>query len=293
MSQQAEQPPRPVTYKDVFGDAVQGEVAAQPVTIEDAGLMQSAETLGLGKTPKGGAAALMQAAADKNVRDLIVDPASHSDAAERGFGLSETTIDGMVLQQEFVGQQSVCESTNFVPTLPEVAAIQGITIGEVLEEVAVSEPDKIIDNATARMIQSAEARATGIPLAPKGGLGATAQWAAQKNADHGEHITISDVLNDATERMLVDKVVTKEDVEKLKHVAATGEGGAAILSALQGAVDANVGADRYIKLHHAAGRSEQYLSSPTRPHSALDDAAEKQLPSQSCAPENYEHPKVE
>ncbi|MCO5552473.1 hypothetical protein L7F22_005985 [Adiantum nelumboides] len=240
-----EQPERPVTYKDVFGDAVQGEVAAQPVTIEDAALMQSAETIGLGKTPRGGAASLMQSAADKNVRDHIVDPVSHSDAAERGFGLRETIVDGKVCRQEFVGQQPVAEETTYVPTLSEIAATQGMTIGEALEEAALNDPDKIVDKETARAIQSAEARATGIPLGFKGGLGATAQSAAQKNADRGEHITLSDVLEDATERM-IDKVVTQEDVQKVKHVVA-GDENTVIVSALQGAVDANSNAERYLE----------------------------------------------
>ncbi|KAI5054612.1 hypothetical protein GOP47_0029757 [Adiantum capillus-veneris] len=255
-----EQPQRPMTYKDVFGDAVQGEVAAQPVTIEDASLMQSAEAFGLGKTPRGGAASLMQSAADKNVRDDIVDPVSHSDAAERGFGLRETIVDGKVYRQEFVGQQPVSEETTFVPTLSEIAATQGITIGEALEEAALNNPNKIVDKQTARAIQSAEARATGIPLGFKGGLGASAQSAAQKNADRGEHITLSEVLDDATERMLVDKVVTKEDVQKVKHVVA-GDENSVIVSALEGAVDANTNADRYIEAQQ--GRGETLPSPPT------------------------------
>ncbi|MCO5584732.1 hypothetical protein L7F22_038664 [Adiantum nelumboides] len=142
----------------------------------------------IGKTPKGGAASLMQLAADKNVCDHIVDPVSHSDAVERGFGLRQTIVDGKVCRQEFVGQQPV------MPTLSEIAATQGMTIGEALEEATINDPDKIVDKRVARAIQSAEAHATGIPLGFKDGLGATAQLAAQKNDDRGEHITLSDIL---------------------------------------------------------------------------------------------------
>ncbi|KAH7295659.1 hypothetical protein KP509_27G059700 [Ceratopteris richardii] len=242
-----EQPQKPVTYKDIFGDSIQGEVAEQPVTIEDAALMQSAESHALGKTSKGGAASIMQSAANKNVQRHMVDPTTHSEAAERGFGIRETFVDGKVCREEFVGQESVYAESTFVATLSELAAKQGITIGEALEEAAHDDSEKIVDKGTARAIQSAEARATGGYRGFEGGLGASAQSAAQKNAEHGTHITLFNVLDGATEKMLVDKVVMKDDVEKVKQVTGDKDEGSVIISAFERAVDANSNADKYLQ----------------------------------------------
>jgi hypothetical protein len=67
---------KPVTYSDVFGAS--GKIGEEAVTNEDAALMQSAETVTLGKTQKGGAASAMQAAAQLNVSEGLVDKDAHS-----------------------------------------------------------------------------------------------------------------------------------------------------------------------------------------------------------------------
>lgn len=241
MSQQ--QPQRPITYGDVF-EHVQGELASQPITVEDAALMQSAETVNQGKTQKGGAASTMQSAADTNVNVGVVDPKAHSNAAEQGFGMRSMVIDGKVLQEQFVGEHQVANRRTFIPTFAQAAAAEGITIGEALQEAASNDPLKVVEEKTARAIQSAEARATGIPAGLKEGPGATAQSAAQKNAQGRENITLSQVLSDATEKMPFDKVVTQEDVEKTKRVEGS-EGN--ISRALQEAVDTNEDVNRFLE----------------------------------------------
>jgi hypothetical protein len=83
---------KPVTYGDVFGAS--GKIGEEPVTNEDAALMQSAETVTLGKTQKGGAAATMQAAAQLNVSEGLVDKDAHSGVAEQGVSVVEMLIPG-------------------------------------------------------------------------------------------------------------------------------------------------------------------------------------------------------
>jgi hypothetical protein len=83
---------KPVTYGDVFGAS--GKIGEEPVTNEDAALMQSAETVTLGKTQKGGAAATMQAAAQLNVSEGLVDADAHSAVAEQGVSVVEMLIPG-------------------------------------------------------------------------------------------------------------------------------------------------------------------------------------------------------
>lgn len=83
---------RPVTYGDVFG--APGPIRKEPITPEDAGLMQSAETLTLGKTQKDGAASVMQAAAEENVKAGLLNKETHSAVAEEGVAVVETIIPG-------------------------------------------------------------------------------------------------------------------------------------------------------------------------------------------------------
>jgi hypothetical protein len=83
---------KPVTYGDVFGAS--GKIGEEAVTEEDAALMQSAETVTLGKTQKGGAAATMQAAAQLNVSEGLVDKDAHSSVAEEGVSVVEMLIPG-------------------------------------------------------------------------------------------------------------------------------------------------------------------------------------------------------
>jgi hypothetical protein len=83
---------KPVTYGDVFGAS--GKIGEEAVTNEDAALMQSAETVTLGKTQKGGAAATMQAAAQLNVSEGLVDRDAHSSVAEEGVSVMEILVPG-------------------------------------------------------------------------------------------------------------------------------------------------------------------------------------------------------
>jgi hypothetical protein len=69
------------------------------VTNEDAALMQSAETVTLGKTQKGGAAATMQAAAQLNVSEGLVGTDAHSSVAEQGVSVVEMLIPGTRLMK--------------------------------------------------------------------------------------------------------------------------------------------------------------------------------------------------
>lgn len=95
MSQQHQQPRRqpsqlePITYGDVFH--VQGELAEKPVTPRDASMMQRAETALLGRTQRGGAAALMQSAASWNARSGVF--------AGKGGGRSGSGSDEEVCQE--------------------------------------------------------------------------------------------------------------------------------------------------------------------------------------------------
>jgi hypothetical protein len=235
---------KPVTYGDVFGAS--GKIGEEPVTNEDAALMQSAETVTLGKTQKGGAAATMQAAAQLNVSEGLVDKDAHSGVAEQGVSVVEMLIPGEQIDMEFLGEQPVMGAVKPLPTDPLIASGEAVTIGEALEAAAVGAGDKPVQPSDARAIQSAEARATGIPGGIPGGLAASAQSAAELNprVTASEKTTISDILMDASIDLPVDKVVTQEDASKVLDAelrnSPTGEpqpGGVA--AAMQAAADLN------------------------------------------------------
>ncbi|XP_020228397.1 late embryogenesis abundant protein 3 [Cajanus cajan] len=111
-----------------------------------------------------------------------------------------------------------------VPTGLGSAAIDGdpITIGETLEAVAVSVGNKAVDQNDADAIAAAEIRATGETTVRSGGVGETAQAAATLNSQvmrPQDKTKLSDILTGATDKLSVDKAVTKEDAEAV-HVAA-------------------------------------------------------------------------
>jgi hypothetical protein len=235
---------KPVTYGDLFGAS--GKIGEEAVTNEDAALMQSAETVTLGKTQKGGAAATMQAAAQLNVSEGLVDKDAHSSVAEEGVSVVEMLIPGAQIDTEFLGEQPVMGEVKPLPTDPLIASGEAVTIGEALEAAAVGAGDKPVQPSDARAIQSAEARATGIPGGIPGGLAAFAQSAAELNprVTASEKTTISDILMDASIDLPVDKVVTQEDASKVLDAelrnSPTGEpqpGGVA--AAMQAAADLN------------------------------------------------------
>lgn len=95
----------PINYGDVFD--VSGELASQPVAQRDAAAMQAAENMALGKTQRGGPAAVMQSAAEANERAGFT---SHSTAThiarDQGVTVSESTVaDGNRIITEAIGDQ--------------------------------------------------------------------------------------------------------------------------------------------------------------------------------------------
>lgn len=106
-----EQPRRsreePIKYGDLFN--VDGELAKKLVAPMDAAMMQSAENAMLGKTPKGGAAAVMQSAAMKNERaGHVRHKDMTSSAADLGVSVTETDLAGKRVILESLGGQVNC-----------------------------------------------------------------------------------------------------------------------------------------------------------------------------------------
>ncbi|KAL3827968.1 hypothetical protein ACJIZ3_016770 [Penstemon smallii] len=170
MSQEQPHRPEAVKYGDVF--QVSGELASKPIAPQDAAIVQSAENVVIGQTPKGGPAAV-------------------------------------------VGQRYGVPAAS--PPPPASAQDpDAITIGEALEATALSAGDKPIDASDAAAIQAAETRATGLGHVVPGGIAAEAQAAAARNVlttKDEEKTKLSDVLNDATDKLVSDKAVTREDAE--------------------------------------------------------------------------------
>ncbi|KAI5066419.1 hypothetical protein GOP47_0019043 [Adiantum capillus-veneris] len=252
----SQQQERPITYGDVF--AAQGYVGEQPVTREDASLMQSLETMALGSTPKGGVASAMQSAADRNMAAGAIPPDAHTIVAEQGMTLEQATVPGMVMQTEYVAGQPVAEtmaqvtqveypaypalagettlptdiSTLAIPSdvidhttpVSHVVIEKPVTIGEAMEAAAVGAGDTTLEDSDARAIQSAETRALGqSPGADN--IGAVAQSAVATNEQFGTpaaHVSLSDVLEGATARLPSDKVVTPEDAAKVMEAELRG-----------------------------------------------------------------------
>ncbi|XP_031113392.1 late embryogenesis abundant protein D-34 [Ipomoea triloba] len=227
MSQQQARRPEsggqePIKYGDVFD--VSGQLAAKPITQQDAAAMQSAENTAFGQTIKGGPAAVMQSAAARNVRNARVDPDNVTDVVtEQGVSVKEDdVIAGHTFVTEAVGADVVGqyirppaeEKTLSPPPPTPVFVSDGITIGEALEATAISAGDKPVDQSDAAAIQAAEVRATGLGQILPGGVGADAQRAADINSrtTRDEFKTkIADVLTDASWKMGDDKPVTVED----------------------------------------------------------------------------------
>lgn len=120
-----------VTYGDVFPAAVE-PLSSEAITTEDASLMQTAEAMAFGHTLKGGAASAMQAAAAQNVHDGLVEKDAHSRASEYGLSVTETSVPGATMDVEYVAGQPVSATAHPTPTDPTIAALEGVTIGEVL-----------------------------------------------------------------------------------------------------------------------------------------------------------------
>lgn len=229
MSQQ--QPQRPQAgkakadlfkYGDVF-PSVQGELAREPIKPQDAAMMQSAENLVMGQTQKGGPAAVMQSASTKNRQAGLVGQGDVSDVpVDRGVTVTETDLPGQRIITEAVAGQVVGQYTMPPPvsaTAPEAAPVTvKITIGEALDAAAMTAGDKPIEQSDAAAIQVAEIRATGIDENIPGGIAASAQVAASANARvmrDEDKTKLGDVLADATTKLSADKVVTRDEAERV------------------------------------------------------------------------------
>ncbi|KAL0459516.1 UNVERIFIED_CONTAM: Late embryogenesis abundant protein D-34 [Sesamum latifolium] len=222
-----EQPRRPqadqeaVTYGDIF--QVSGELASKPVAPKDAAAAQAAETIVLGQTQKGGPAAVMQSAANMNVRRGVLGPDDVTEATrEHGVSISQDDVGGhRVITEsvagEVVGRYAVAgeEEPAAAPPLSALNPIS-MTIGQALESVALSAGDKAVDESDAAAIQAMESRATGRNQVIPGGVASEAQSAAKHNArTMAEHkkIKLRDVLAGATSKLPDDRAVTKEDAD--------------------------------------------------------------------------------
>ncbi|ESW15259.1 hypothetical protein PHAVU_007G057900 [Phaseolus vulgaris] len=222
MSQEQPRRPQPgqdpIKYGDVFN--VSGNLAKKPVAPEDAAMMQSAETRVLGQTQLGGAASVMQSAANQNERAGLVSHLDVNDvASDGGVTVSETQVPGRRIITEAVGGKVVQQYTEPTPVQTGRArAVRGsaITIGEALEATAQTVGYKVVDQSDASAIQAAEVRATGNNVVAPGGLAAMAQSAAAHNADCSrdeDKVKLSDLLSGATAKLAADKAVTLQDAE--------------------------------------------------------------------------------
>nr|XP_010917735.1 late embryogenesis abundant protein D-34 [Elaeis guineensis] len=218
----AQVPGEPIKYGDVF--IVQGELAREPIAPRDAAMMQSAENQVLGQTQKGGAASVMQSAADRNEQAGLVDHREVSDLpADLGVAVTETDLPGRRIVTEAVGGQVVGKYEEPAPvgtgTMP--AAVQqgdAITIGEALETTAMTAGEKPVEQSDAAAIQAAEVRATRTNEVPPGGVSAQAQSAATANTcvmREEDKVKLRDVLSDATTRLPADKAATREDADRV------------------------------------------------------------------------------
>uniref|UniRef100_A0A1S4BD04 Late embryogenesis abundant protein D-34-like n=3 Tax=Nicotiana TaxID=4085 RepID=A0A1S4BD04_TOBAC len=211
-------------YGDVF--EVSEKIASKPIAPKDAASIQSAENKELGHIPKGGPASIMQSAAVLNQRFGGVGRNDMTDIArDKGVTVSQTEIEGTPIVTEAVGGEVLAQYTHpstggggggggstVEATLSLDADV--VTIGEALELAALSAGDKPVDESDAAAIQAAEVRATGLGHVVPGGVGAEAQRAAAVNirTTRDEQKTkLSDVLTDATSKLVDYKPVTKED----------------------------------------------------------------------------------
>ncbi|XP_031473022.1 late embryogenesis abundant protein D-34-like [Nymphaea colorata] len=206
----------PIKYGDVFD--VSGGLADQPVAPRDAAMMQSAENLTLGQSPKGGAAAAMQSAARRNENAGLVGHDERSPAAREGMTVTEMDAPGRRVVTESVGGQVVDHFETPAPVTAQPAVTDAFTIGDALEAAAVTARDKPVTHSDASAIQAAEVRATGRTAVVPGGVGAAAKSAANANewtVDEDDMTTLGDVLEDAKARLPADKAVTAVDAERV------------------------------------------------------------------------------
>ena len=94
----------PIKYGDVF--KVSGDIANKPITPQDAATMQTAENTVLGSVQKGGPAAVMQSAADVNIkRGAIGRDDTDTFIGDQGVAISDAEVCGLHVITESVGGQ--------------------------------------------------------------------------------------------------------------------------------------------------------------------------------------------
>ncbi|KAJ3702448.1 hypothetical protein LUZ61_006153 [Rhynchospora tenuis] len=216
------QPRRPtndqgVKYGDVFD--VKGDLAGQTIAPQDAALMQSAETMVLGQTQRGGPAAVMQSASRQNELTGVVghDQASYA-PAHHGVTVTETIVPGGRIITEFISGQPIGHIMETDAPRQRVPEGTKITIGEALETAGLTARDKPIERSDAAAIQAAEARATGMNATVPGGVAAQALAAADANARgtrDEDKTKLRDILADATRKMSSDKAVDRDDAARV------------------------------------------------------------------------------
>eukprot|EP01018_Ginkgo_biloba_P008071 Gb_18212 [translate_table: standard] len=209
--------PEAITYGDVFN--VSGSLAVQPITPQDAALMQSAEKNALGHSLKGGVAATMQAAAEMNEKAGLVNREEESIVSSQGMSISQVSLPGSKLTTEYVAGQPVRSDVEPTSTDYETASLSNVTIGEALEAAALKSGDKPVEASDAMAIHSAERRATGLLETVAGGIASAAQSAADVNArlPYDQKTTLGDLLANASEVIPADKAVTMEDARRIKE----------------------------------------------------------------------------
>ncbi|CAD5183220.1 unnamed protein product [Musa acuminata subsp. malaccensis] len=225
-----EQPRRPYQAQDAgirYGDVfpVGGDLADRPVAPRDAAMMQSAESMVFGHTPKGGAAAVMESAAARNEQRRAVGHSQSSDIPrDQGVTVTQTDIPGQPgyrLVTEYVAGQVLVHTNRLIVTSGAGnAAMWGdkVTIGEALEATAKTAGDKPVEPSDAAAIQAAESAATGVNTVLTNGVAAAAQAAVVTNtwADREDDETkLGDVRADAATRMPADKEATRQDAERV------------------------------------------------------------------------------
>ncbi|KAG6429140.1 hypothetical protein SASPL_107180 [Salvia splendens] len=224
MSQeQPQRSPEPVKYGDVFN--VSGQLASQPIAPQDAAALQAAETAVYGQTIKGGPASVLQSAADFNEQHGVVGHDDMTGAVrDGGATIDEANIGGYRVVTEAVGGQVVGQYglpvEMQIDESKSTSAGDAVTIGEALEATALSAGNKPVDKSDVAAIQAAEVRATGLGHIVPGGVGAEAQSAAARNMQttrDEEKTTLADVLTDASEKLVGDKPVTREDAEGVTY----------------------------------------------------------------------------
>ncbi|CAL4935918.1 unnamed protein product [Urochloa decumbens] len=193
-------PDQPITYGDVFD--VFGELAGQPVAPRDAAVLQSAEQAALGRTQRGGPAAVMQSAAALNARAGHVGKGEITGpAAEAGATVTEAEIPGRRVVAESVGGQVVARfvtPARVEATHPAGALGQdAVTVGRALEAVAATAAgDRPVEQSDAAAVQAAADH--------------------NARAARGEDkVKLRDVLSKAREKLPADKGATGEDAERV------------------------------------------------------------------------------